>query len=143
MLKKSFIILSFIAAMAFSLCSCTFETSDNGCLDGAWHLLRINDQTQEEHPDLYWCFQNKLLEISDKSTGCGDFLLRFSHKGGQISLSDPYIYDRENGDKQLEDPAVLQPFGIYNLEENFEVVSLSHSRMTLKSANVKLEFRKF
>lgn len=143
MLKKSFIILSFIAAMAVSFCSCTFETSDNGSLDGAWHLLRINDQTQEEHPDLYWSFQNKLLELTDKSTGYGVFLMRFSHKDGQLVLSDPYIYDRENGDKPLEDPAFLKPFGIYNLEESFEVVSLSRSRMTLKSANVKLEFRKF
>ncbi len=143
MYKKSLIILSFIAAMAFSFCSCTFESSSNGDLDGAWHLLRINDQTQEEHPDLYWSFQNKLLELTDKSTGCGVFLLRFSHKDGKLLLSEPYIYDRENGDKPMEEATLLQPFGIYNVNETFEVVSLSHSRMTLQSSTVKLEFRKF
>lgn len=143
MLKKSFVILAFITAMALSFCSCTLETSDNGSLDGAWHLLAIDDKPVEQHPDLYWSFQNKLLELSDKSTGRGVFLMRFSHNGNQLLLSAPYIYDRENGDKPLEEATSLQPFGIYNMEETFDIVSLSHSRMTLKSAKVKLDFRKF
>ncbi len=143
MLKKSLVTLSIITALVFALCSCTLETSNNGDLDGAWHLLAIDDKPVEQHPDLYWNFQNKLLELTDKSTDCGVFLLRFSHKDGKLLLSDPYIYDRDNGDKPMEEATSLQPFGIYNMNETFEVISLSHSRMTLKSANVKLDFRKF
>ncbi len=143
MCKKSLVILSAITVLVYVVCSCTLETSNNGDLDGAWHLLAIDDKPIEQHPDLYWSFQNKLLELSDKSTECGTFLLRFSREGNKLKLSDPFIYDRENGDKPLEDATSLQPFGVYNTTETFDVVSLSASRMTLKSSTVKLDFRKF
>lgn len=141
--KSSIIILSIIATIVLAVCSCTFETSKNGDLDGAWHLLSINGKPLDEHPQLYWSIQSKLLELRDKSTNCGIFLLRFSHEGSTLKVYQPYIYDRENGDKVLEDATPLQPFGIYKLEETFEVKNLNGSRMTLKSENVTLEFRKF
>lgn len=140
--KIHIIILSVISILTFAFSSCKLYTSDNGDLDGSWHLLSINEEAVS-HPDLYWNFQGHLLEIRDKSTDCGAFILRFSHEGNQLILSQPYIYDRTNGDKPLEDAAYLQPFGIDNLKETFEVISLNHSRMTLKSATKTLTFRKF
>ena len=142
MLKKSLIILSAIAITVITVCSCTLETSSNGDLDGAWHLLRINDKDVEQ-PNIYWNIQGKMLELREKVSEHDAFILRFKHENGKLSLNNPYVYDREDGDKPLEDPTPLNYFGIYNLEETFDVITLTHSRMTLKSSTVKLDFRKF
>ena len=41
------------------------------------------------------------------------------------------------------DPTVLQPFGISNVNDNFEVMQLTGSKMMLKSETLRLVFRKF
>ncbi len=127
--------------MALAVCSCSVETSDNGRLDGAWHLLSINEQAPD-HPDLYWNFQGKLLEMTDKTSDFGIYIMRFSHEENQLILSNPHIFDRTNGDKPLENKTVLQPFGVDNIDEPFQISHLTRSRMTLKSSTKTLEFRK-
>lgn len=143
MAKKSIIIFAFMAAIVLSFCSCTLETSDNGDLDGAWHLLRINGEPLTEHPDLYWNVQGKMLELRDKSTKHDAYILRFSRTGSQLQLSEPYLYDREDGDKPLEDMSGLIIYGIDDVTEPFTIEKLDGSRMTLKSSTKKLEFRQF
>lgn len=140
--KISLYIFVVLAAIALTISSCSFESSDNGRLDGAWHLLLINEETAPD-ANIYWSFQNNLLELRDKGGDKGAFLLRFSHEDQQLFLSQPHIFDRDNGDKPLEDAAFLMPFGIDNLNETFQIVNLTRSRMTLKSETKKLEFRKF
>lgn len=134
------------AIMAF-FCSCELETSDNGDLDGMWRLASVDTLATSGHKDmegtkLYWLFQNHLLQFNDKSGEHDDILLRFEHKDGTLRLYNPYVYDRDNGDKPLEDTELLAPFGMNMLEENFEVEALSGSRMTLKTTTLRLGFRK-
>lgn len=141
MRNRSILICISIIMAALAVCSCTVESSDNGRLDGAWHLLSINEQTPD-HPDLYWNIQGKLLEMNDKTSDFGIFIMRFSRDGNQLTLSNPHIFDRESGDKELEDATALQPFGVDNINEPFQISSLTRSRMTLKSSTKTLEFRK-
>jgi len=141
MRNKIFFICLSIIISAFALSSCTLESSDNGRLDGAWHLLSINDKAPE-HPDMYWNVQGKLLELNDKTGNFGIFIMRFSHENNQLTLSNPHIFDRENGDKPLEQTEVLQPFGVDDISEPFQITHLTRSRMTLKSSTKTLEFRK-
>ncbi len=139
--KLTLLFLPLTICMMIAL-SCTLETSDNGNFDGAWHMLRINGNTLE-YTQMYWNVQGNLLELRDKKDGNGRFLLRFERNKGQLTLSNPYIYDRDNGDVTLQDSAKLIPYGIDNLDEPFEIVTLNTSRMTLKSSTKKLDFRKF
>lgn len=131
-----------LAFFILSLTSCTIDTLDNGDLDGAWHLLRINDK-ECKYGNIYWSIQGKLLEATDKSDLTYRFLLRFQHSGNTLQLSEPYIYDREDGDKPLDDLQLLEHVGIADVSKPFSIVTLNGSRMTLQTADDKLEFRKF
>ena len=59
---------------AVLVCSCEIEMSGNGRLDGMWHLVSVDtlstsgvrDMSEER---IYWSFQNRLLELDDKSGG--------------------------------------------------------------------------
>lgn len=140
------ILPAFIAAV-MSLCSCEIETSGNGELDGMWHLVSVDtlatsgvrDMTSDR---IYWSFQNKLLELDDKTGANNSVLYRFEFSDGTLKLYDPYIYDRENGDKPFTNIIMLSPFGVNELEEDFTVESFSGSKMILRSDELRLKFRK-
>lgn len=137
-----------IAAVASSLCSsCTLETSGNGNLDGMWHLVAVDTIVSSKAENvserrIYWSFQNKLLMLEDKAGTNTALLLRFEHKDSGLRLYDPYIYDRENGDKKLEDTALLKPYGVDAAEQTFSVDKLSGSKMVLSSETLRLKFEK-
>ena len=132
---------------AVLVCSCEIEMSGNGRLDGMWHLVSVDtlstsgvrDMSEER---IYWSFQNRLLELDDKSGVNHSVLYRFELSDGILNLRDPYIYDRENGDKPLTNIIMLVPFGINELEENFTVEALGHGKMVLRSEYLRLKFRK-
>ncbi len=132
---------------AVLVCSCEIEMSSNGKLDGMWHLVSVDtlstsgvrDMSEER---IYWSFQNRLLELDDKSGVNHSVLYRFELSDGILNLRDPYIYDRENGDKPLTNIIMLVPFGINELEENFTVEGLGHGKMVLRSEYLRLKFRK-
>ena len=132
---------------AVLVCSCEIEMSGNGRLDGMWHLVSVDtlstsgvrDMSEER---IYWSFQNRLLELDDKSGVNHSVLYRFELSDGILNLRDPYIYDRENGDKPLTNIIMLVPFGINELEENFTVEGLGHGKMVLRSEYLRLKFRK-
>ena len=132
---------------AVLVCSCEIEMSSNGKLDGMWHLVSVDtlstsgvrDMSEER---IYWLFQNRLLELDDKSGVNHSVLYRFELSDGILNLRDPYIYDRENGDKPLTNIIMLVPFGINELEENFTVEGLGHGKMVLRSEYLRLKFRK-
>lgn len=130
--------------------SCTLETSDNGKLDGYWHLERIDtlqtggskDMTNEK---VFWAVQHKLMQLQgDTAT----YTLRFDETADSLVLKEPYksggVSDAgERTDIPLADPHGLQPYGIQNLEEHFFKESLKGSSMVLRSAGFRLYFRKF
>ena len=112
-----------------------------------WHLVSVDtlatsgvrDMTSDR---IYWSFQNKLLELDDKTGANNSVLYRFEFSDGTLKLYDPYIYDRENGDKPLTNIIMLSPFGVNELEEDFTVESFSGSKMILRSDELRLKFRK-
>ncbi|MFA4047370.1 lipocalin-like domain-containing protein [Prevotella sp. PCHR] len=146
-MKKYILFPLILFAGILPFVSCELETSDNGDLDGFWHLVRIDtldtqgtcDMKQER---IFWSFQKNLLHVDDKTGMNSSILLRFNHSSGSLTLSDPYIYDRGAGDIKLEDVSLLYPFGINSLTETFDVESLSSSRMTIASPVLRLSFKK-
>lgn len=130
------------------LVSCDIETSDNGDFDGMWHLTRIDTlqtggTTDLSKQKLFWSFQYNLVELDDKSGTLPSVLMRSVQSKESLILNTPYLYNREEGDEQLDDAAVLAPFGVNKLEEEFHVVSVSGSRMRLQSDILQLTFKKF
>lgn len=137
-----------MAVVLAVFCSCELETSGNGNLDGMWRLVSVDTLATGGSKDmdgtkLYWSFQNNLLQFDDKNMEYNSILFRFEHKDGTLRLYNPYIYDRDNGDKPVDDVGLLAPFGVNMLEENCEIELLNGSRMTLKTSVLRLCFKKF
>lgn len=143
-LYTNFILMSLLTIVA---CSCEFETSDNGNLDGMWHLTAVDTLTNGTTEDvsvkrIYWSVQNHLLMFDDKSGVNTNMLLRFEHNGDSLRLYDPYIYDRDNGDHPLEDATLLLPFGMNALEQTYHIERLSGSHLTLSTNELRLYLKK-
>lgn len=145
--KIRYVLLSMVAL--FSLSACEIETHDNDKLDGFWHLERVDtiatggvcDMSKEL---VYWSVQSMFVEVSERSKVNNDkYFFSFSHRDGKLSLFDARLSDRSNGDPEVEDPIILHPYGISKLNETFEVMQLTGSKMQLKSESLLLVFRKF
>ena len=83
------------------------------------------------------------MQADDKSGNHKTILMRFNQTKTQFTLHTPYGYDRENGDVPLSDPTLLAPYGINKLDENFQVIKLTGSKMVLQSETLKLTFKGF
>lgn len=145
--KIRYILLSMVVLL--SLSACEIETHDNDKLDGFWHLERVDtiatggvcDMSKEL---VYWSVQSMFVEVSERSKVNNDkYFFSFSHRDGKLSLFDARLSDRSNGDPEVEDPIILHPYGISKLNETFEVMQLTGSKMQLKSESLLLVFRKF
>ncbi len=139
---------AFLATQTFV--GCTIENIDNGDLDGFWHLEAMDTIDTGGRLDLsdevlFWGFQAKLMHTQGASR---EFYFRFSHDGNTLLLYDPYLdgghEDKENGgDTPVEDPTLLQPYGIQTLADTFNVDALSSSKMILSTSQHRLYFTKF
>ncbi len=143
----------FITAVFMALClgSCDLETSDNGKLDGFWHLERIDTLATGGSLDtsgkkVFWSFQVRLLWLQG---GSSSFYCRFNQNGDSLTISSPYTNEGheetlgDGGNKPVTDPAVLRDYGIDSLETHYKKEALDGSRMTLRSRRLRLMFRKF
>ncbi len=128
--------------------SCELETSRNKKLDGYWCLQQIDSigtggVNTMQGKRLFWAIQHKLLELRDVDGKISKCLLRFERQGDSLLLSEPYLYDRENGDKRLENTEILLHYGVNSLNEHFKIDNLTTSRMVLSSRKCRLHFVKF
>ena len=129
-------------------CGMEIETSDNGDLDGFWSLTQIDSTATgatKEVSDLrlFWSVQHKLLQLQDYQGINPMCLLRFEKNGQQLTLSSPFLYNRDEGDQPIEDISVLAPYGINAMPETFQIQKLNGSKMTLKTDIVTLYFTRF
>ena len=146
---SQYIIFSIFAFLIFSFTSCELETSGNGDLDGFWHLVQVDTlQTggvKDTSKELFfWSFQVNLLEFSDRSYHIPIYMARFNHENGQLKVTQPCLYNREEGNEMVTEENVkdISPYGLNALEEIFRVEELSGSRMTLSNGTLRLYFKK-
>lgn len=130
--------------LLFAFAACELEHSDNGDIDGYWHLESIDTLTTGGHQDvndrlLFWAVQGNLLEVSDQNN---KYLFSFTYENETLTLKEPRYDSRNEGDPLVEDVGILQRFGINALEETF-AVKADGSKMTLQSNVVRLNFRRF
>lgn len=123
--------------------ACELETSDNGDLDGFWHLVEVDTLATGGVKDLhqskmFWAFQMNLLQF----TGSGRYFARFSHENGQLIVNQPQSYDSKKGHQPITDVSVLAPLGLNDLEVQFSIEYLSGSSMILNDGTLRLQFTK-
>ena len=142
------------ATMIAAMTSCTIESSDNGKLDGFWHMEQLDTLATGGTQDLsdslmFWCIDTKLIGVrgSGRSHNLG-YYLRFTQTSDSVTVHSPHRngwhQDRvDGGDTPLDDAKEIAPYGINNLREPFYKDRLTGSRMVLRSKTLRLHFRKF
>lgn len=138
-----------------TLASCEIETSDNGDFDGFWHLERVDTLATGGTTDLskkrvFWGVHYKLISVrdvdKDKQHG---YYLRFKQTSDKIVTHTPYKDNwhqdqgDNGGDHPIDDPKLLAPYGINNLEEEFVKEKLDGGQMILRSKTLRLKFKRF
>lgn len=147
---KSNILVFLLPVLTFLFSSCSLETdNDAGDLEGMWHLVRIEESVTNTHIDvsnevIFWSFQAKLLQMEDKTGQHYSYLYRFRIDNDQLTLTSPYQFDRENGDRPLTAyEATLGLYGIKSLTPVFRIEKIDRRKMILNDGAVRLYFDKF
>lgn len=141
-----------------TLASCEIETSDNGKLDGFWHLERVDTLATGNSADysdrhIFWGVQLRLISATDTSTErFGKFYMRFSQTNDSLNITKMYE-NHWHEDSSMDDiggdipvPTVndsVRHFGINAIPEGFAKEKLGGKRMVLRSKTLRLTFRRF
>lgn len=125
--------------------ACGLDASDGGALDGFWQLYAVDTLASGRSADasrsgVYWAVEHRLLET--RSPEAAPVLFRYERTPDSLVLSQPYFDLRAEGDVPVTDPAALRPFGIDSLRQAFFIERLSSGHLTLRSARLRLSFRK-
>ena len=149
-MKRISILSLVLPLLALLFVSCSLETdNDAGKMEGMWHLVKIESITTVASEDLseqviFWSFQAKLLQMDDKTGMHNSYLYRFRIGDNQLTLTSPYQYDRENGDRPLTAyESTLGLYGIKSLTPVFRIEKLDRRKMILNDDSVRLYFDKF
>lgn len=158
-MKHENLMMKIMGLLAFGtlavLTSCTMESSDNGSLDGFWHLERIDTLSTGNSGDysqkrIFWGVEHKLISIKDVDSGGEKFYLRFEQTSDQLQITKAYIdhwhqdKGENGGDIPVEEPTDdLRQLGVNALPETFQKEALDGGKMILKSSMLRLYFKKF
>jgi hypothetical protein len=143
-MRKWFIIPGFLSLMF--LCGCELETTDNGDLDGYWHLEQVDSLAGQRSVDygqsnIFWSIQFELLQLSNLEDNTIIYKLVYDNR--QLTLANPCMFDRADGDTLVTNVEVLRQYGVNALQENFKVVTLESRTMVLESPVLRLHFKKY
>ena len=142
------LILAVLMLLFSMFTACELETSDNGKLDGFWHLERVDTIATGGSCDLsgqllFWSVQMRILNLSDRKYAISSVNMSFRHESDTLHVFSPLYDDRMNGDPAVADPAALAPYGINALDEKFHVERLTGNRMVLATDSLRLIFKRF
>ena len=157
---KQLTIKSLLATLATTLmlASCNVETSDNGPLDGFWHLERVDTLATGGTTDyssgyVFWGVQKDLIYIKDSSnSSVGAYYLRFSQTQDSLHITKIYLdhghEDNPNHEQGGDIPVEaidrnLRFFGLNALPEHFKKEAINGNRMILSTKKLRLKFKKF
>lgn len=140
-----------ILTLCLLVVSCELETSGNKELDGYWQMDQVDTLSTGGVADtrealVFWGVQGKLLQIrySENGTFLGEGLLfRFNQDDKHLTLFSPVIHHLYETDEPIDDVEILKPFGIFNLEETFDIEELDDKEMVLTNDVLRLHFRRY
>lgn len=150
------LLLIFTAALTTAT-SCE-KMSDNGKLDGMWHLQEIYSRPRSatnvgytERQDvsdagIYWSFQLQLLQIKSKAFLNGETsetMARFNYSDTHLDITQTYIHYRDRDELITDSQSQkLVPLGIRGNASSFRIDRLTDHRMVLCSDMDSLVFHK-
>lgn len=143
-MRKWFIIQGFLSLIF--LYGCDLETTDNGDLDGYWHLEQVDSLSAQRsvnygQNNIFWSIQFELLQLSNLEDNT--IIYKLVNDNRQLTLANPCMFDRADGDTLVTDVEVLKPYGVNSLQESFKIVSLESRKMILESPVLRLHFKKY
>lgn len=142
----------FLGMLSFS--SCEIERSDNGNLDGFWHLesvdsLENGQRADYSHRRAFWGIESKLVYAYDADLLI-NYYCRFTQTQDSIMITKVYL-DHGHQDNGLDGGDLpvtsvndsLRYYGINALPESYLKEKLDGSKMILRSKQLRLSFRRF
>lgn len=148
------VVLAIILSMV-SLSSCTLESSDNGDLDGFWHLESIDSLQSGKTVDvsnqkIFWGVEYKMIAARKENKVGESFYFRFEQTSDSLKITKVYI-DHWHQDQGVDGGDIplgvvtdnLRLYGVNAIPEGFAKEALSGNKMILRSKTVRLKFRKF
>lgn len=156
-MKRPFLHLLLLLTALLTAASCE-KMSDNGKLDGMWHLQQICSRPQDNPTNgytdrqnvresgIYWSFQLQLLHIRSKAFLNGETsetMARFDYSGTHLGITSTYIHYRDR-DIPITDAQTqrLAPLGIRGNAASFRIERLTDHHMVLCSDQDSLVFQK-
>ena len=141
------------AVGAMLMTSCEIETSQNGDLDGNWHLIRIDSLQNGKSADvsqqrIFWGAQLRLINAIDYDSGNPGYYFRFNLTESTLTITEAYANHwhedlDDGGDIPITDAEELQPYGINTLPETFTIEKLNGNNMIIHSEKIRMSFKKF
>lgn len=144
--------VAFVAISMFAFSSCELESSDNGKLDGFWHLESIDSLENGKTVDMsklhvFWGIEYKLIAATQYDNNTERMFFRFEQTSDSLKITQAFInhgHQDNGGDIPLTEVTDdLRYYGINNLPEGFAKEALSGSKMILRSKTLRLKFKKF
>lgn len=144
--------VAFVAISMFAFSSCELESSDNGKLDGFWHLESIDSLENGKTVDMsklhvFWGIEYKLIAATQYDNNTERMFFRFEQTSDSLKITQAFInhgHQDNGGDIPLTEVTNdLRYYGINNLPEGFAKEALSGSKMILLSKTLRLKFKKF
>ena len=144
--------VAFVAISMFAFSSCELESSDNGKLDGFWHLESIDSLENGKTVDMsklhvFWGIEHKLIAATQYDNNTERMFFRFEQTSDSLKITQAFInhgHQDNGGDIPLTEVTNdLRYYGINNLPEGFAKEALSGSKMILRSKTLRLRFKKF
>lgn len=144
--------VAFVAISMFTFSSCELESSDNGKLDGFWHLESIDSLENGKTVDMsklhvFWGIEYKLIAATQYDNNTEPMFFRFEQTSDSLKITQAFInhgHQDNGGDIPLTEVTNdLRYYGINNLPEGFAKEALSGSKMILRSKTLRLKFKKF
>lgn len=144
--------VAFVAISMFAFSSCELESSDNGKLDGFWHLESIDSLENGKTVDMsklhvFWGIEYKLIAATQYDNNTERMFFRFEQTSDSLKITQAFInhgHQDNDGDIPLTEVTNdLRYYGINNLPEGFAKEALSGSKMILRSKTLRLKFKKF
>ena len=144
--------VAFVAISMFAFSSCELESSDNGKLDGFWHLESIDSLENGKTVDMsklhvFWGIEYKLIAATQYDNNTERMFFRFEQTSDSLKITQAFInhgHQYNGGDIPLTEVTNdLRYYGINNLPEGFAKEALSGSKMILRSKTLRLKFKKF
>lgn len=130
--------------LIFFATSCTMESDESGALGGYWHLTAVDTlatggTTALENQLIFWSIQGTILQVSDQKNKEKDrIIFRYETDGNKLSIKEPRLSRRLEGDPLVDDITMLTPYGIHALTETFTIESNQSGKMVLKSSVLRL-----